>query len=174
MYDYFLDYSLIFLHKDSESQSIMIAWGVKFRYNSVFYSFGTTQKYLFGSQVKPFSLNPYEMYDYFWSNYNNILLNNKVTFKGKVGYDVAELASLDMTKMKYCKGQRLFPVKSSFDIGKKLKVGESEFILVKSFSDMVADEPIVTTPIEKLKWVIHENIEQEVLAWAQSLASSSS
>ena len=140
-------------------QDIMVAWRIPFMYNTVRYTYGTIQKYFNGMKVKPFSLTTYEMYEYFWSNYNNVLRNNKITLKGNVIYNHRDLAMLDMTKLKSYKGQRLLPIKTSFDIGSKLKMNTSEFMLVKDFLDMVKDEPIVVLQDKRLKWQIAYNIE---------------
>ncbi len=137
---------------ESSDQAIMIAWKTVYIAGSIRYSFGTTQKYFSATKIKDFSLTAYDMYEYFWSRYNNILLNGKVSLKGTVLYDVFDLSSLDMTKIKIYRGQKILPVKTVFEVSDKFKNRESEFILVKEYLDSVYDNIIVPETKQKYKW----------------------
>lgn len=138
--------------EESTDQPIMIAWKTVAVAGSFAMAFGTTQKYFYSRKIKDFSLTTYEMYDHFWSNYNNILRNGKIALKGTVLYDITDIASLDMTKIKVYKGQKLLPLKTTYEISDKLKNKDSEFFLVKDFSNSEKDIKIVPATKQKYKW----------------------
>ena len=138
--------------EDSSDQPIMIAWKTILVAGSLPLSFGTTQKYFNGRKIKDFSLTTYDLYDYFWSKYNNLLRNGKVSLKGTVLYDVSDLSNLDMTKVKIYRGQKILPLKTAFEVSDKIKNRESEFILVKEYLDSVKDKMIIPETKQKFKW----------------------
>ena len=138
--------------EDTSDQSIMIAWKTIVVSGSLPLTFGTTQKYFDGRKIKDFSLTAYDMYEYFWSKYNNLLRNGKVSLRGTVLYDVCDLSSLDMTKIKIYRGQKILPVKTVFEVSDKLRNRESEFILIKEYLDSVKDKMIVPEIKQKYKW----------------------
>lgn len=138
--------------EDTSEQSIMIAWKTIVVSGSLPLTFGTTQKYFDGRIIKDFSLTAYDMYEYFWSKYNNLLRNGKVSLRGTVLYDVCDLSSLDMTKIKIYRGQKILPVKTVFEVSDKLRNRESEFILIKEYLDSVKDKMIVPETKQKYKW----------------------
>ena len=138
--------------EDTSEQSIMIAWKTIVVSGSLSLTFGTTQKYFDGRKIKDFSLTAYDMYEYFWSKYNNLLRNGKVSLRGTVLYDVCDLSSLDMTKIKIYRGQKILPLKTVFEVSDKLRNRESEFILVKEYLDSVKDNMIVPETKQKYKW----------------------
>lgn len=136
----------------SEDQAIMIAWKTIVVAGSLPLTFGTTQKYFNGRKIQDFSLTAYDMYNRFWSNYNNILRNCKITLKGNVLYDVCDISSLDMTKLKFYRGQKILPLKTVVEVSDKLKNKNSEFLLVKEFSDMESDSDIHPSTKPKYRW----------------------
>ena len=141
--------------QEATDQNLMICWGYK--HNTFMYEYhpkGVLSKYTDDGSIQsfPFSLNSTDMYDHFWSKYNNLLLNNKVTVKGRVNYSAKDLANLNMTKPKYYKGQILLPVRCSFNLGKNKEVNDSEFILVKEFNNQLVDNPILPSAAPLLKW----------------------
>lgn len=138
--------------KETSEQSIMIAWKTVVVVGSRTVTFGTTQKYFAGYKMKEFSLTTYDMYEYFWSRYNELLRNNKVTLKGTVLYDQIDLSSLDMTKIKLYRGQKIMPLKTVYDISDRLNNKNSEFILIKEFLDIENDEEILPEDTIKYKW----------------------
>lgn len=138
--------------KETSEQSIIIAWKINHQHGSRWISFGTTQKYFAKVKHKEFSLTYYDMYKHFWSNYNNILLNNKITLKGTVLYDQIDLSSLDMTKIKLYRGQKIMPLKTVYDISDRLNNKNSEFLLIKEFLDIENDEEILPEDTIKYKW----------------------
>lgn len=141
--------------EDTSEQSIMIAWKTIVVSGSLPLTFGTTQKYFDGRKIKDFSLTAYDMYEYFWSKYNNLLRNGKVSLRGTVLYDVCDLSSLDMTKIKIYRGQKILPLKTVFEVSDKLRNRESEFILVKEYLDSVKDNMIVPETKQKYKWAVN-------------------
>ncbi len=155
---------------NTSDQKIIICWSDKKNLNYYYQPQGRLSKYNFGSgtgATKPFSLNPYEMYEHFWSQYNNILLNNKVTVKGFVNYDTRQLAAMDMTRAKLWKGQRLLPVYLSFNVGTKTRCNDSEFLLIKHFADEISDTPLEPVAASSLKWEMRYNTGKinEILAY---------
>lgn len=142
--------------EESENQKIMICWSFEKRWSASFFDWyehrGTLSKYTSELSTFPFSLNAYDMYSYFWSKYNTLLLNNKVEVKGRVNYSYQQLANLDMTAPKYYKGQLLLPKSISFNLGKNKGSNESRFILVKEFVDQIEDEPILPIESPMFKW----------------------
>ena len=140
--------------QESSEQSIMIAWKTLVTAGSIHLTFGTTQKYFAGRQIKDFSLTTYDMYDFFWSNYNNLLLNGKITLKGTILYDYLDILSIDITKPKSYRGQNLLPLKTTFEISEKLKNHDSEFILIKNFLNSEKDVKILPETKQKFNWEI--------------------
>ena len=138
--------------QESSEQSIMIAWKTLVTAGSMHLTFGTTQKYFAGRQIKDFSLTTYDMYDYFWSYYNNLLLNGKITLKGTVLYGNLDILSIDITKPKSYRSQNLLPLKTTFEISEKLKNHDSEFILIKDFLNSEKDVKILPETKQKYKW----------------------
>jgi len=138
--------------EDSSEQSIMIAWKTIVFAGSLPLSFGTTQKCFDGRKIKDFSLTSYDMYEYFWSNYNNLLLNGKVSLKGKVLYDYLDMMTLDITRVKIYKGQPIIPLNVNFSISEKLINGQSEYLLAKSFFNSITDNKILPETKQKYKW----------------------
>ena len=138
--------------KGTSEQSIFIAWKINHQLNSRLISFGTTQKYFARVKHKEFSLTFYDMYKHFWSNYNNILLNNKITLKGKILYNDIDISSLDMTKIKLYRGQKIMPLKTVFEISDRLNNKNSEFLLIKEFLDIESDNEILPEKSLRYKW----------------------
>lgn len=155
-----LHYNTSYQNTESVSnQSIMIAWKTIVVSGSLPLTFGTVQKYFNGRKIKDFSLTAYDMYEYFWSKYNNMLRDGKVTLRGTVLYDVWELSSLDMTKINIYRGQKILPLKTVFEVSDKIKNKESEFILVKEYLDSLRDKMIVPETKQKFKWEQESDIE---------------
>ena len=144
---------------ESVDQKIMVCWSFKKNWGSWYEPRGFLSKYTSNSSgaVFPFSLNTYEMYGYFWSNYNNLLLNNKITVRGKVDYPKNQLAMLNMVVPKYYKGQLLLPESISYNLGKNKSVNDSQFILIKSFTNQIEDHPINPLTGPSLKWQLDES-----------------
>lgn len=140
--------------EESEDQKIMICWSFKKNWGNWYEPRGILSKYTRDTTaaVFPFSLNAYDMYSYFWSKYNTLLLNNKVEVRGRVNYSYQQLANLDMITPKYYKGQLLLPESMSFNLGKNKGSNESQFILIKEFVDQIEDEPILPSESPLLKW----------------------
>ena len=148
-----------FSKEESTEQSIMIAWKTIVVVGQMYLAFGTTQKYFNNWKIKDFSLTTYDMYKYFWSNYNNLIRSGKITLKGTVLYNNADMASLDMFKLKIYKGQKLIPLKTTFEISDKLKNKDSEFLLVKDFLDSEKDTEILSETEQRYKWEQYGGIE---------------
>lgn len=138
--------------EENTEQPIMIAWETLLEVGDKTIPLGTNRKYFRNKKIKDFSLTAYDMYNHFWSNYNNLLRNGKITLKGTVLYDARDIASLDMTKIKFYRGQKLLPLKTAFEVSDRLKNGQSEFLLVKDFTDMDKDTEIIPEGKPKYKW----------------------
>lgn len=139
------------MSESSQEQKIIICWK---NLNDRGRLFGTTQKWdrRGEMQLRPFSLNTYDIYDYFWKNYNELLLNNATVIEGVVDYSPKELLDFDITKTKLCAGQRLIQHKLNFNVGNKTSCANSEFIVIKNYLDKVKDDPILPGG-NKLRWV---------------------
>lgn len=142
--------------QETNDQPIMVCWSFKKNDGIGIRPIGGVSKYFisYGNGIveKPFSLTYYDMYEYFWSKYNNLLLNNKVTVKGRVAYSDKQLSSLDMVTPKYYKGQILLPESTSYNLGKNKGANESQFILIKEFKNQIEDSPILPVMAPLLKW----------------------
>lgn len=138
---------------NSSEQSIMIAWKTMLVIGNRYVTFGTIQKHFDGHKLKDFSLTTYDMYEYFWSYYNELLRNNKVTLRGNVLYDIIDISSLDMAKIKSYRGQKILPLKNVFEISDNLKNHISEFILIKDFYNSEKDVKILPDTNQKYKWI---------------------
>lgn len=136
--------------KENTEQKIMIAWSWRNVANNLF---GSIQKDIGSSHPKPFSLTTYDMYDFFWSNYNNLLRNGLIKLKGTVMYDNLDILSLDITRPKLYRGQNLLPLKTTFEISEKLKNHDSEFILIKDFLNSEKDVKIIPETKQKYQWM---------------------
>ncbi len=126
---------------------------------------GTTQKsipYANGVTYHSFwfGMDNYSLYQKFWQNYNNLLLNCPVHLKGRVKLGIDQFLNLDMSALKLCDGQRLLPVKASAQIGESMGVTEVEFIRAESFIDGITDKEIKPTANNGLKWEISDNHEE--------------
>lgn len=116
-------------------------------------------KNLYGQLSLPFGLTPYEMYQYFWKRYNEMLLNNATHLKGKVQFNLNQFLCLDMSSLKLYKNQKLLQIQASSNIGNKIGATESEFIITKSFDDGIKDtQPNIITK-SPLKWELTDDIE---------------
>lgn len=123
---------------------------------------GTNQPYLQTSHggfaiPLPFGLTPFDLYDYFWHRYNNILLNNITKVKGKVRFNTSQFMGLDMSQLKLYKNQKLLPVQASADIGSKTGATEAEFAIVNDYIDSCEDEPPMALNISPLRWEIEND-----------------
>lgn len=144
-----------------EEQDIILCWNHN--------GFGSITSRFYGG-VKSFDLTPYGMYQRFWSAYNDMLLNNKVNVNATVEYPKNYLLDIDMIKPKLFKNQILLPVKTSYNVSTKISCGNSEFILLKDFSDGISDSEIQMLsqqPSDALRWVMDSsNIEQLIQQYA--------
>ncbi|MBR5146432.1 MAG: hypothetical protein IKW54_02260 [Bacteroidales bacterium] len=138
--------------EESSEQPIMIAWKTITLAGNIAMTFGTTQKYFDGRKIKDFSLTTYDMYEYFWSCYNNLLRSGKIKLKGTVLFDISDMASIDMSRVKIYKGQKLLPLTTVFEISDKLKNRDSEFLLVKEFLNSEKDKTIAPETKQRYKW----------------------
>lgn len=128
--------------EEGAEQDVIVVRGVTSS-NAGFKTSGTIQPHLakFNSFAyeAPFGLTPYDLYQYFWRNYNELILNNAVHLKGKVRFNTNQFMGLDMSQLKLYKNQKLLPVQASADIGSKTRATESEFVVAKQFDDGIVD-----------------------------------
>lgn len=132
--------------KFDEDQDVILCWNHN--------GFGSITSRFYG-EIKSFDLTPCGLYQRFWSAYNNLLLNSKVSVNAIVEYPKKYLLSIDMIKPKLYKNQLLIPVKTSYNVSSRISCGNSEFVLLKKFSDGVSDSEIEfldKQPPNHLKW----------------------
>lgn len=124
-----------------DSQPVMLCYDAG-QAAALFYRLGTTQKYndnglVWSDQVQ--DLNAYALYDRFWKQYNELLLNGLVVLKGKIDLDIQSLLKYNLFSLKLFKGQKLLPKFLSYEVGKTIQFNESEFVLVKDYKDKLSD-----------------------------------
>ena len=164
--------------KEDDKQDIIVVQKV---YDSHFANptTGTTQNYIPYADAQSGSngmdldlgLTNFKAYRFFWNNYNNLLLNNLTRLKGRVAYDLGEFLGLDMSRPKFCNGQKLLPVSASAVLGDRFGLADAEFLLVKAFADGVSDTEIEPMQSNGLKWSAQDNIEEVArLLYANEIA----
>ena len=152
--------------KEDDKQDIIVVQKV---YNNLFANptTGTTQKYIPYAVAQSGSngmdldlgLTYFMAYKYFWQRYNGLLLNNLTRLKGRVDYDLGEFLGIDMSRPKFCNGQKLIPVSASAVLDDHFGLSDTEFLLVKSFVDGVYDTEIEPIQGNGLKWSASDNVE---------------
>lgn len=165
--------------EDQEWQCLMVAWrayNADRRYG--WKTTGTTQSHVpyadggFGhGDDLAFSLTNEGMYERFWSRWNTLLLNNMVRLKGRVRYSVGQMMGMDMGRLKLCGGRLLLPERASAQIGARMGLSEADFILAETYTDGVADEPIMPSPGNGLRWSVTndgEEVARQLFAQHQS------
>lgn len=143
--------------KENDKQEIVVcqkAFNANFHYLTT----GTTQDYIphktnSGTNLA-FSLTNHGLYERFWKHYNELILNNAVHLTGKALFDLGEFLGLDMSRPKFYAGQNLLPVSASAPLSDRFGMTEVEMILVKEYTDGVADTPITPSASGSLKWVM--------------------
>lgn len=119
---------------------------------------GTTQSFMpvidegYSGFASMGGTTPEDFYSFYWSNYNNILLNGKKSASMRMNFDTHTFLSLDMGFPKTFKNQKLIPVKQSIDIGDRAGNGSAEFVVARQKYD-VTDEYISSGAISRLRWV---------------------
>lgn len=129
---------------------------------------GTTQRFIPYQETQEqekgmefgFDLTNYGMYEQFWKGYNELLLNHATRFIGKVFLGLGEYLEMDMSRTKFCDGQRLLPVTASSSLSVKMSLVDAEFLLVKYFSDGVSDAEITHGVGNGLRWNLANNAEE--------------
>ena len=155
--------------KEDDKQEIIVAQKA-FNENFIFYTTGTTQKYIPYREAQSgvtgatlaFGLTNFELYAPFWENYNTLLLNHATHLKCRMAYDIGHFLNLDMSRPKLCNGQKLLPVAASASLSSRFGLAEAEFVLVKKFGDGVKDEGIEPMGGNGLKWSVSNNAEEIV------------
>lgn len=104
-----------------------------------------------------FGTTPYHLYDACWSRYNNLLLNHPTNLEGKVRFTVGQILGMDLTRLKFCRGQRLLPVSTSSSIGAKPSLTEAKYMLANDFIDGISDSAIIPQDETGYKWEVTDN-----------------
>lgn len=143
--------------EENAKQEIILVRGFYNRAQVANKTMGTTQPYAAVVGNFPFGLMPYDMYQYFWKRYNEIILNNAVRIKGKVKFNTHQFMGLDMSQLKLYKNQKLLPVQASAVIGPKTGVAEAEFVVAKHYDDAIVDIQPNLISRSPIKWDISDN-----------------
>lgn len=128
-------------------------------HHSGFKRCGTTQNYIplidqgVSGSVLALGSTPEQLYGFFWSQYNNILLNGKKTATMRVNYDTPTFLTLDMAYPKTCRNQKVLPVKSAMNVGAKASNGNSEFVVIRQVYDLT-DSYISPGAVSRFRWVM--------------------
>lgn len=144
-------------NKEDDKQEIILcqkAFSANFHYLTT----GTTQDYIphktnSGTDLA-LNLTNYGLYDRFWKNYNELILNYPVRLTGRVLYDLGTFLGMDMSRPKFFAGQNLMPVSASAPLNDRFGLTDVEMILVKKYVDGIADTPITPSAGTGLKWVL--------------------
>lgn len=143
--------------EENAKQEIILVRGFYNRAQVANKTMGTTQPYAAAVGNFPFGLMPYDMYQYFWKRYNEIILNNAVRIKGKVKFNTHQFMGLDMSQLKLYKNQKLLPVQASAVIGPKTGVAEAEFVVAKHYDDGIVDVQPNLLAKSPLRWDIKDD-----------------
>lgn len=152
--------------EETEEQCIMVAWRA---YNTRYHwkTTGTTQSHIpyadsgFGhGDDLDFSLTNEGMYETFWAQWNNLLLNNVVRLKGRVKYGLGQILTMNMSTLKLCDGKLLLPDRASATIADKAGLTDAEFLMVETYTDGIVDQPILPGEGNGLKWSVSNNSEE--------------
>ncbi|WP_373728217.1 hypothetical protein [Bacteroides heparinolyticus] len=147
-----------------DTQEIIVVQAVTS--SSFFYTTtGTTQPvipYAMPEEGKHFyelglGMCPYDLYDACWSHYNTLLLNHPTYINGSVSYSIGQFFSINMTRMKLCRGQKLMPSSASLQIAQKQTLTDVQFMIVKTFVNGVYDSGILPAIMSVLFWKITDN-----------------
>ena len=93
----------------------------------------------------------YDMYDFFYRNYNKILLNNPLHMTGRLRFTIDQFLNMNMAAMKLFKNQRLIPVKASASFNSKTELAEAEYIKA-DYIVAINDSSPATIQSTPLKW----------------------
>lgn len=134
-----------------EDQAVIFAFdageAVVDSYHKPSYRIATTQAYNnIGSKWHDGDLTPESLFDRFFSGMNGILMNCTSTLTAKVDFTPGQLLSLNMGRLKLLDGVPLLPKTVRYSVGAGVVCGESEFLVVKEYSDDVQDEDPVFSP----------------------------
>lgn len=107
------------------------------------YRIATTQAYNnVGGKWRDGDLTPESLFSRFFAGMNNILCNCITTMTAKVDFTPGQLLSLNMGALKLLKGVPLLAKTVRYTVGKSIICGESDFLVVKSYSDDITEEVI--------------------------------
>ena len=130
-----------------EDQAVIFAFdageAVVDSYHKPSYRIATTQAYNnIGSKWHDGDLTPESLFDRFFSGMNNILINCISTLTAKVDFTPGQLLSLNMGRLKLLDGVPLLPKSVRYTVGREVTCGESEFLVVKGYSDDIVEESL--------------------------------
>lgn len=130
-----------------EDQAVIFAFdageAVVDSYHKPAYRIATTQAYNnIGSKWHDGDLTPESLFDRFFSGMNSILVNCISTLTAKVDFTPGQLLSLNMGRLKLLDGVPLLPKTVRYIVGSEVACGESEFLVVKDYSDDIVEESL--------------------------------
>lgn len=149
-----------------DGQSVIFAFdaglAVTDSYHAPSYRLATTQQYNnAGAKWHDGDLTPESLFSRFFSGLNGILMNCTSTLTAKVDFTPGQLLSLNMGRLKLLDGVPLLPKTVRYSVGAGVICGESEFLVVKEYSDDVQDEDPVFSP-QLYTWQFRSSL-QDVL-----------
>lgn len=123
------------------------------------YYIGTTQKYNnVGNQWSSRGLTTQDLYDLFWKEWNNLLMNSGVTITANIEYTQEQLLSLRMDAPVLLKGQKCLVKKISYSVGKNIKNGIGEYMLLRKLFPLSNDIQVSFQP-QQYRWDYVSNAE---------------
>ena len=129
---------------------------------------GTTQERIPNSDYTEssfyYDLTNYGLYNWFWANYNEILLNNKTMVNVKLDAGIQGFFKFDTATLKMMKGQKLLPEKISLRMGTKAQLAEADFVLIQDFVDLIHDDNIGPDQLSGFSWEVTKYEEEAAQA----------
>lgn len=122
------------------------------------YFYGTTQAYdnIGSPRSGRYNLTPDELFERFFKRYNKMLRNNLVKVEGRYDIPVEDILSWKMYQLKLFGGQKLLPVRLTYEVGRRVRCLSASFYQVKDYEDSEEDTPTVI-PAPTAQWQLNES-----------------
>lgn len=157
-----------------EEQAVIFAFdagpAVTDSYHAPSYRLATTQAYNnIGVLWHEGDLTPESLFSRFFARMNDILTNCISTVTAKVDFTPGQLLSLNMGRLKLMDGVPLLPKTVRYTVGRGIVCGQSEFLVVKSYSDDVQEETL-TFDAQVYTWRFRSTLQDELEDLEQTYA----
>lgn len=107
------------------------------------YRLATTQSYNnVGNKWHDGDLTPESLFERFFKDFGNLLLNCTTTLTAKVDLTPAQIQTFNMGRLKMLDGVLLLPKTINYTVGADIRCGESSFLVLKKHSDDIEESEI--------------------------------